>query len=87
MPAAPAAALVQPPHRNSPIFSILFFIRGSSNQKFMYCGKATYIEHEESEDDLIHLVLELTDYHALVDHGRDSQEENTTYMDIVQSQG
>ena len=53
----------------------------------MYCGKATYIEHEESEDDLIHLVLELTDYHALVDHSRDSQGENTTYMDIVQSQG
>ena len=63
---------------------ILFFIRASTKDKFMFCGKAKYFQHEEKDDDLIDLVLELTNFEDLVHHGNSSDDvSSASYMNIV----
>ena len=67
--------------------SVLFFIRASTKDKFMFCGKAKYLQHEEKQGDLIDLVLELTSFDDLVHHSNlNSNGDNMTYMKIVESQ-
>ena len=67
--------------------SVLFFIRASTKDKFMFCGKAKYLQHEEKQGDLIDLVLELTSFDDLVHHSNlNSNGDNMTYMTIVESQ-
>ena len=67
--------------------TVLFFIRANTRDKFMYCGKAAYHRHKEKEDDLIDLILELTEFNDLVDHSANSdKEDGSTYMSIVASQ-
>ena len=65
--------------------TVLFFIRANTRDKFMYCGKAAYHRHKEKEDDLIDLILELTEFNDLVDHSTSSDEDGSTYMSIVAS--
>jgi hypothetical protein len=62
--------------------AVLLFIRGSTNDKFTYCGSVSYCSHEENED-LVNVVLELDDFKAL--HRVDS-DEISAYSQIVITQ-
>ena len=44
--------------------AVLLFIRGSTKDKFTYCGSVSYCSHEEKED-LVNIVLELDDFETL----------------------
>ena len=66
---------------------VLFFIRASTRDKFMFCGNVKYAQHEEKDGDLIDLVLDLKNFDALVASSMESDDDDTiTYMKIVERQ-
>ena len=76
------------PHDDAMYFQkpVLFCIRASTRDKFMFCGQVNYFEHQEKEGDLIDVILELQNFNDLVTHSMNSDGESTTYMSIVASQ-
>ena len=60
--------------------SVLLFIRGSTKEKFTFCGECKYSAHEE-KGDLVDLLLELKNYDALFEKGHDG--EPSVYMNVV----
>jgi len=59
--------------------SVLLFIRGTSKDKFMFCGDCKCISHAENND-LLNLVLELKQYDKLK---TDINGEASSYMNMV----
>jgi hypothetical protein len=63
---------------------VLLFIRGSTNDKFVYCGSVTHHSHVEHED-LVNVVLQLDDFETLAPSTEDP-DGIPIYSQIVTSQ-
>ena len=62
---------------------VLLFMRGSSKEQFICCGKVSCHSHRQNEDnDLVHLVLELTQFDELKVNTEESSE-LSNYMRVV----
>jgi Ribonuclease D len=63
---------------------VLLFIRGSSNDKFLYCGSVRHHSHFDQED-LVNVVLQLDDFETLTSHTA-NPDDIPIYSQIVASQ-
>jgi len=63
---------------------VLLFIRGSTNDKFLYCGTVTHFSHLEQEG-LVNVVLQLDDFETL-SSSTENPDGIPVYSQIVASQ-
>jgi len=69
-----------PTSSQKPVF---LFIRGSTREKFTFCGECEYSAHTE-HDDLVDLILQLKNFKELSQHGVDGK--LSAYLSIVACQ-